>query len=120
MTDKTTARWIDDLRIAMDAIDGLAIDERMRKTIWRALSSEFVEAVDRNELLTTTVNAGKKWTEEDDAIIVSVLSGKPKCTSWTEEKIRIEEVALRVKRPVNPARKRAVELGFADSITYVY
>jgi hypothetical protein len=59
-------RWIEDIRRALGALDGIEMDEGVRKTIFRCLQAEAYEARDRFEDLMMNANDGKRWTDEED------------------------------------------------------
>lgn len=113
----STVKWIDKIRSAMAIIDAVDIDECHRKTIWRCLSSELVEAIDRYDEQCNTRNSGKKWSKEDDKIIYDFLSGKT-VTTWGEEAITVQELSLKLGRNAKQTKKRAIELGFSAGVDY--
>ena len=107
-------RWIDELRRAMQALDQLEIeDEGIRKTIWRALRSEYVEATDRFEVLETEKNDGNPWTEEDDQKIRAFFADRPVLKRWQEQRGMLVHLASELRRTEKSAKKRAEGLGFA-------
>lgn len=116
----SATRWIEDIRQAQRALDGIEMDERVRRTVARCLSAEFLEAVGRFEDLTMHQNDGKKWTVEDDEVIRVYLADKPRPPDWRTEgsdhwaarRVLAVELAFKLLRSEKGVEKRATALGF--------
>jgi hypothetical protein len=87
--------WITQLANALVEIEGLDVDERLRKTLIRACSEAMVEAEDRLHNLYEHRNSSKKWTSDDIELLKSNLEAAPICKSWAEENMILDELVDR-------------------------
>ena len=114
---KSTYEWAQQIRSTTEKIDGIEMDEIDRKTIYRCLSAELVEANARWNDLVATERDGRRWSEEDIDKLKNFLKGKrPK--SWEEERNVVFGLAAHLRRSEKPCRKKAIELGLQHAVDY--
>lgn len=113
-----TEKWIGDLNKAMPEIDGLDISERLRKTLKRACASAIVEAEDRLVDNYTRRNEDQPWGDKDSAELKRILDTQDAPLTWSEERMRIEQLALHFGRPGKYMLKKAIELGIGPKLDY--
>lgn len=113
----STMKWIDEIRSAMDGLDAVEMDEGHRKTVFRCLRSELVEAIERRDEQEQTERDGKRWTEEELQVLRDTLTGRV-AKKWEEERMNVTEVALKLRRNEKVAKKKAIELGLGAAVDY--
>lgn len=113
-----TEDWIKHLLLALESLDGLPVNERIRITLRRACSEAIVEAEDNMLRLYESRNSGNKWSTPHLDLLKECLSNAKKCDSWEQERVVLKELVYKLGRPEKIIKAKAIELGYANKVDY--
>ena len=114
-------KWIDDLRIARGYLQSNAIDdEKIRRTLRRAVEYATLEAGDEYESIEELENDTRKWSEEDMATLNAGLDELGLATDYAVGVLNLTTLSLRLRRREPSVKKKIIEMGRAECIDWWY
>jgi len=118
MANAYLEKRIEKLRAALEYLIEADIPHEHRETIIDAVRGAHKKEVEWAEEMEATENSGKRWTDEDIAVLRGALPDIAR--SHEEGRANIERAALRLRRGENTVKRKAREIGLSDRIDYWY
>ena len=110
-------KYVEDLKEAVNFINGAEIDEKMRKVIRRGLMSELSSNTEILEEEMRYERQGKPFNKAEVEILESELKGKV-ALSWDDESNTLDLLSVRLRRKQKAVKAQAIKLGYIEAVDY--
>jgi len=110
-------KYCEDLKAAVNFINGADVDEHMRKTIRRALMSELDSKTTELEEEMRFERQGKPFTKAELELLHKELTGKV-ASSWEDERNTLDALSVKLRRKHRAVKTKAISEGFQSAVDY--
>ncbi len=110
-------KYVEDLKEAVNFINGAELGEKMRKTIRRGLMAELSTNTNMLEEEMRYERQGKPFNKAETELLETELKGKV-AFSWEDERNLLDELSVKLRRKQKVVKNQAIKLGFKKAVDY--
>ena len=110
-------RYCEELKAAVNFINGADVDEHMRKVIRRALISELDSKITELKEEMRYERQGKPFTKAELELLHAELAGKV-ARSWEDERSTLDALSVKLRRKQKAVKTKAISEGFQAAVDW--